>query len=95
MTKIAEQVIEDGSKITIVETHDFSPVLKSADALRKSGQTGFGESRLVGRIPMALISQWCRDAGVRWDDIEARDELLKRKLLDGDFAAFRVWEGTF
>ena len=95
MTKVAEQVIEDGSRIIIKETHDLSQVLKSAADLRSNGQTGFSENKHVARVPMALIAQWARDAGSRWDDKPAMQEMLSRKLMSGEFSQFRVWEGRF
>jgi len=95
MTKIAEKVTEDGTKIIVQETHDFSPVLKSAADLRSHGHTGFSENKHVARVPMALLAQWARDAGIRWDDKPAMQELLSRKLMSGEFSQFRVWEGKF
>jgi len=44
---------------------------------------------------MALLAQWARDAGIKWDDREAMREMLDRKLMSGEFAAFRVWEGRY
>jgi hypothetical protein len=38
---------------------------------------------------------WLKEAGVRWDDHEAKKQIIRKKLLSGDFAAFRVWEGTY
>jgi hypothetical protein len=44
---------------------------------------------------MHVITQWCKDAGIRWDDIEARKEIVRKKILSGDFDKLRVWKGTF
>lgn len=95
MTKIAERAFLDGSKLVIQETHDFSEALNKSAELRSSGAVAFGESKLVGNVPMALLAQWARDAGVKWSDREAMRELLKRKMLDGEFSKFRVWEGKY
>ena len=44
---------------------------------------------------MHVITQWCKDAGIRWDDTEARKEIVRKKILSGDFDKLRVWKGTF
>ena len=95
MTKIAEQVFQDENKLIVKETHDLSPVLKSAADLRSHGHTGFSENRHVARVPLALVAQWARDAGIKWDDKPAMQEMLSRKMMSGEFSAFRVWEGKF
>ena len=92
---ISERFEVDGDKLHHVRQHDFTPVLDRAALLRSEGHTGFSEHWHIGTIPMALITQWLTEAGVSWDDTEARAEVIKRKLLDGDFAKFRVHEGSF
>jgi hypothetical protein len=32
---------------------------------------------------------------VAWTDTEAMKEVIKRKLMDGEFAKLRNWEGTW
>jgi hypothetical protein len=54
-----------------------------------------GESRLVGVIPMHIMQEWFKEAGVSWDDREACKEIVKRKMLSGDFDKLRVWEGSY
>ncbi len=44
---------------------------------------------------MHILSQWLKEAGVDWSDRGAAQEVIKRKMLSGDFAKFRVWEGTY
>ena len=94
--KIAERLIDDeGSKFVVQTTHDFNPAMDRAAALRSAGAGLTGESRLVGTVDLALIAEWCKEAGVSWNDIEARREVVKRKLMDGDNSHFRVWNGRF
>ena len=95
MTKISEQVFVDGTKLIVKETHDLAPVLESAAELRSHGHLGFSENRHVARVPMALLAQWARDAGIKWDDQPAMQDMLARKLMSGEFSKFRVWEGKF
>ena len=93
---IKEQFIDgDGDTFHIKKTFDANPTLKNVDMLKAAevGQTG--ENRHIGRVPGWLIAEWLKEAGVKWSDINARDEVIKRKMLSGDFAAFRNWQGTY
>ena len=51
--------------------------------------------RHVGRVPGAMVSLWLKEAGVKWDDTHAANDVIKRKMLSGEFSAFRNWEGTY
>lgn len=92
---ISERFETDGDKLVHVRQHDFTPVLNRAAMLRSEGHVGVSEHWHIGTVPMALVSQWLTEAGVSWDDHAARQEVIKRKLLDGEFAKLRVHEGTF
>jgi len=91
--KIAEKVETDGKTLAIKQTHSAQPVLDRARRLRESDQRG--ENRLVASVPMEMVQVWLDEAGVTWDNTEARQEILQRKLLLGEFNKFRVWQGTF
>ena len=94
--KIAEQFVDgDGSTFHVKETFDPNPALASAAALRSAGATHMGESRLVGEVPGWLVDHWRKEAGIAHNDNAATAEMLKKKMLDGDFSKFRVWEGTY
>ena len=93
--KIGEKLHFDDDKVVIQRTHDLNPELQRAEMLRKAGVGMTGEKRLVGTIPLNLIESWCKEAGVKWDDVEARKQIVKRKILSGDFDKFRVWKGTY
>ena len=95
--QIKEQVHFDKkeNKIIVEKTYDNQGVLDRANDLRQGKHGMTGENRLVGTIPMLVITQWCKDAGIRWDDIEARKEIVRKKILSGDFDKLRVWKGTF
>ena len=95
--KIGEQVLFDHSdnKVVVKKTHDINPEMHRAQMLREAGCGQTGESRLVGSIPLNMIEQWCKEAGVKWRDTAARAEVVKRKILSGEFDKFRVWKGTY
>jgi len=94
--KIGEKVHhEDGGKTLVVESiYDNAPVLKQVEQLRSAGIGQTGDYRHVGRIPMHLLSQWLKEAGVSWGSKEAKD-VIKRKMLSGDFDKLRNWQGTY
>ena len=101
--KIKESVHEQDDKIIIKKTHDFGPVMKQMEEIRSKGVIGMdgetstqGENRFIGRIPLPLMASWCKEAGVSWDDVHARSEVIKKKILSGDFDKFRSdWKGTY
>ena len=85
----------DGEKFTIQRQYDVNPTLNDAKIIRDSGAGVTGENRLVGRIPMFMVTEWMKEAGVALDDNDARKEIIRTKMLSGEFDAFRVWKGTF
>lgn len=95
--KTGEKVLYDhtNDKVVIQKTHDVNPELQRAEMLRNAGVGQTGDKRLVGTIPLNLIAEWCKEAGVKWDDTQARQDVVKRKILSGEFDKFRVWKGTY
>jgi hypothetical protein len=95
--KIGEKIHhEDGGNTLVVEKiYDNEPYLDEVKAIKEAGLGQTGEKRLVGRIPLHILSQWIKEAGLRWDDHDAVREVIKRKMLSGDFDKLRVWEGTY
>ena len=95
MAKISESWHQDGNKIVHVKKHDWNPMLDQAQAYRDQGIDGFGENKLVGVIDAALLGEWLKEAGVAWDDTHAKAEVVKRKMLSGEFDKLRVWNKTY
>ncbi len=94
--KIGEKVHFDGSDKFVIETiHDNTPYLEQAKIIRDAGAGIKGDNKLVGRIPMHMVSQWLKEAGIKWDDHEAKKNLIRTKMLSGEFDAFRIWKGTY
>ena len=95
--KIGEQWHYDETEKKWIQkkTYDWSHGIDRAKKLSEEHGGVLGESRLVGTIPLALITEWCKEAGVKWDDNKARAEVVKRKILSGEFDKFRVWKGKY
>ena len=95
MSKIAEKMFEDDGKIIVQQTHDFTPVLEKAKALKSAGADSFGESKLVGLIPMKVWAEWAKKWGVNPNDTDAMREVVAREMNNSDNAHLRVWEGRY
>jgi len=97
LSKIKEIVHHDdgGDTLTIESVYDNEPTINQVKQIKDAELGQKGDNRLVGRIPMHILSQWLKEAGVDWSDHGAAQEVIKRKMLSGDFAKFRVWEGTY
>jgi len=95
--KLGEKIHIDhqNNKIIVEQTHTANPELNRAKALRNAGVDGWGENKLVGTIPVYLIKQWCEEEGIKWSDIHARQEIVKKRILSGEFDKLRVWKGTY
>jgi len=94
--KIGETLIAgDDGKFHVKKTFDPTPSMEQVRKLKDAGALGTSDNKLVARVPAWLINEWCKEAGVLWGDVEARKEVVTKKLLSGDAAAFRVWEGTY
>lgn len=95
MSKIAEKMFEEDGKIIVQQTHDFTPVLERAKALKSAGADSFGESKLVGLVPMKVWAEWAKKWGVNPNDTAAMREVVAREMNNSDNAHLRVWEGRY
>lgn len=95
MSKIAERMFEEDGKIIVQQTHDFTPVLERAKALKSAGADSFGESKLVGLVPMKVWAEWAKKWGVNPNDTAAMREVVAREMNSSDNAHLRVWEGRY
>ena len=95
MAQEKETVMFTDDSIIIKKTHDVTDDLHRARVLRDANIGVKGDKKLIGSIPMALINEWLKGAGVDHTEHEARAQVVKRKILSGDFDKFRVWKGTY
>ena len=86
---------EDGDKLVQQRTFDLQPVLDHTAALRETGSSSNADWWHLGTIDGRMLSAWLKEAGVDWSDTEGMQTVINRKLMDGEFAKFRVKEGTF
>lgn len=90
-----ERYFDDDGKLIVVETHDPTQVLNQVSAMKSVGHVGFSENRHVGRIPNFMLEMWLQEAGLSITDHEAVRDLIRRKLLSGEFDNLRPWNKTF
>jgi len=92
---IEEKITPTHNGIEVRKRYDNNIYLDEVEQIRKQGLGQKGENRLVGRIPLHLIEAWAKEAGVAWSDRAAMQDLVKNKMLSGDFDKFRVWKGKY
>ena len=97
--KIKEEILYDNleDKIIVKKTHDFSTDLDRISQLRQiCGEEQKGaEKKLVAAVPLDVMAQWCKEAGVSWDDSYARGEVIKKRLKLAENSKFRIWKGKY
>ena len=95
MAKISENIDFEHDHMVIKKKHDVSQALNDVQKAKDAGIGMSGENRLVGFLDGAVLSAWLKEAGVSWSDTEAAKEVVKRKMMSGEFSKFRVWEGSY
>ena len=78
---IKEKIIPTEKGIEIQKTFDNDVYIEEAKQIRDQGLGQTGENRLVGRIPVHLVVQWMKEAGLSWSDTEAKKDLIRKKTL--------------
>ena len=95
MPKVSEIIDFEHDHMVIKKKHDVSQALNDVQKAKDAGIGMSGENRLVGFLDGAMLAQWLKEAGVSWSDTEAAKEVVKRKMMSGEFAKMRVWEGSY
>ena len=95
MAKVSEIIDFEHDHMVIKKKHDVSQALNDVQKAKDAGIGMSGENRLVGFLDGAVLAQWLKEAGVSWSDTEAAKEVVKRKMMSGEFSKFRVWEGSY
>ena len=95
MPKVSEIIDFEHDHMVIKKKHDVSQALNDVQKAKDAGIGMSGENRLVGFLDGAVLAQWLKEAGVSWSDTEAAKEVVKRKMMSGEFSKLRVWEGSY
>ena len=95
MAKISEKIDFEHDHMVIKQRHDVSQSLRDAQTAKDVGVGMSGENRLVGFLDGAVLGAWLKEAGVAWSDTEAAKEVVKKKMMSGEFSKLRVWDGSY
>ena len=95
-TKLSKKYFFEDDKLIIKKTFDASHVLNDVKQARELTENSFGsDHKHAGYVDVAQLGIWLKEAGVAWTDTEAVKDVVKRKLMSGEFSALRVWEGSW
>lgn len=88
---VTERMLEDDGKLIVRRSQDIQAIVDQNHAESTDAPTMFGEARhrKVGSIPFVIAEQWSRECGAGIGTAEFA-EYCKRKIMDGDFAKFRI-----
>jgi hypothetical protein len=99
MAKIKDELLYDNQYDRVIhkQTFDDTAEMDRIDQIKKThGVNEFGSDyKLVGSIPAHLIPLWCKEAGVDMSDAHAVSEVMKKKLMSGEFDKLRIWKGKY
>ena len=95
--KIKEEItINDKGEIQVVNHFDGNKLLKQAENARELSPNEVGSDwKHIGEVTAPMLHIWLKEAGVSWTDPEAIKEVVKRKLMDGEYSRLRNWEGKW
>lgn len=88
MAKLGERFFEQDGSVIHQEVHDFTDVLNRAQQLRSAGLThtaGNKDMQLLGSIPSFKLKEWAKEESIPLTNREEIGNMLRRKLLSGDF----------
>jgi hypothetical protein len=94
--KIADEMIYDHStdKIIHKKTYDNSDTIARVEDIKRSEINKFGSDyKFVGSVPMNLLNDWIKEAGLTWEDTNEVNEVMKKKLMSGEFDKLMAWKG--
>jgi hypothetical protein len=88
---VMERMLEDDGKLIVDRRQNVQALIDQNKVEAAEAPSMFGQMavRKVGSIPLVVAEQWSRECGAA---IGSQEFALycKRKLMDGDFAAFRI-----
>jgi hypothetical protein len=94
--KIADKMIYDHQtdKIIHQKTYDNSDTIARVEDIKRSEINKFGSDyKFVGSVPMNLLNDWIKEAGLTWEDTNEVSEVIKKKLMSGEFDKLVAWKG--
>lgn len=87
-------IIKDKNSFDVVRTQDIEAIMEAnkRDRIEGDGWTENRDMRHVARIPLIVLEQWAKEAGLK-PFCQEMTEVIRRKLNDPDNAFFRTGGG--
>lgn len=93
---ISEKVFFEDDRLVVKRTFDGGDMLKDVEYAREVAPDVFAsDKKHVGNVSVAKLHEWLKEAGVEWTDMHAVQEVIKKKLMSGEFSKLRNWGGTW
>lgn len=88
---VMERMVEQDGKLVVDRRQDVQAIIDQNKIEAETAPGMFGEMavRKIGEIPLVVAEQWSRECGEAIGT-KAFAEYCKKKLMDGDFAKFRI-----
>lgn len=88
---VMERMVEEDGKLIVDRHQDIQALIDRNKAEADVAPSMFGQAavRKIGSIPLVIAEQWSRECGAAIGSKEF-SSYCKKKLMDGDFAAFRI-----
>ena len=88
---VNETMLEADGKLIVKRYQDVQAILDNnqREAAELPSMYGQARHRKIGSIPFVVAEAWSRECGAGIGTVEF-GEYCKRKLMDGDFAKFRI-----
>jgi hypothetical protein len=95
--KLEDKWIVEGDRTIHKRVFDVEPSLNMVKEMKSQGlgtKQVLSESYLAARIPLFVINEILKKAGVKWND-PASKQVITNALNSPEYSKFRVWEGQF
>lgn len=86
LTKLREKIEWEGNRLTKIRTYDLAPTLRNVRLARDGIGAKFGQAEKVATIPGWLIEMWCKEDRVPFHDSEARLDVIRRRMMSGEYS---------
>tara|TARA_R110000772_G_scaffold40678_4_gene95089 strand:+ start:1828 stop:2127 length:300 start_codon:yes stop_codon:yes gene_type:complete len=81
--------------VLINRVQDTQPIIEDVKARQLGGLTGSSDMRHVCRVPVVILEEACKAAGVEASDREAVREIIFKKVSSGEWSKFQVHAGGY
>tara|TARA_B100001175_G_C19433736_1_gene602488 strand:- start:458 stop:754 length:297 start_codon:yes stop_codon:yes gene_type:complete len=93
---VSEKVFFEDDRLVVKRTIDANGMIKDAEYTREVSPNAFGsDHKHIGNVDVVKVHEWLKEAGVEWHDTHAVQEVIKKKLISGEYSKLRNWAGNY